>query len=180
MALSDREASALADMAAALRPEWNARSVRAYLAAKHRARAYQDLGLALAAVCLAEDAKTPAALELDWPWTVAAAARRQGGTPRVGPEQGAERCRVPGHEHEEARGCRLCAADRLAILPDEDDGPVCGLVHPTLPDVTCWATAAGHSLHRGVAWHGGLHVEIVSWRDPEPEPVETPEEVSAS
>jgi hypothetical protein len=177
MPLTGNELQRLADAAQALRPGWPARSVRAVLERTVRGRAFADTAVALAIVATDERIDTPAVLGEHGPWWTAAdrAGRRAETVPHIGPRPGSQQCQVYGHEREEAPVCRLCAADRLAVLPDEDEGPMCGAAHPTLTDVACWATAAGHRLHRGVAWHGGT-TQIVSWPVQD---VETPQEVSA-
>jgi hypothetical protein len=66
--INDNEMTRLADMASALRPDWPPRSVRAYLATNHRARAYQDLAVALAYVAADPGSATPARLSEHGPW----------------------------------------------------------------------------------------------------------------
>lgn len=112
---SDNELTRLADMAAALRPEWPARSVRAHLRAHHADRAYADLAVALAALATDPDTKTPARLAEHGHWWLATrflAGRSE--VPEVGPGRHQEPCARPGHEHEPQRTCRLCRAEDLA------------------------------------------------------------------
>jgi hypothetical protein len=111
-------------MAAKLRPEWPARSVRTYLEAKHADRAYADLAVALAVVCTDPTAETPARLEQHGPWwTATRVLAGTGRSPDVGPGRGQPRCGRPGHEHEHAEACRLCRAERLTGTTHEPQAP---------------------------------------------------------
>lgn len=112
--MDDRQLTRLADAAHALRPDWPARSVRAYLAGKHRDKAFADVAVALAVVATDPATTTPARLDEHGPWWTATRALMLGATPDVGPGRGVEACAYTGHEHEPARGCRLCRAEQLA------------------------------------------------------------------
>jgi hypothetical protein len=112
--MNDRELTRLADMGAALRPDWNARNLRAFFQNNLTARSFADSAVALAAIAADETQRTPRLLAEHGPWWTAAevAFRRTGATSRIGPDPDAERCRYAGHEHEEADRCRACAAER--------------------------------------------------------------------
>ncbi|HTY35380.1 hypothetical protein [Mycobacterium sp.] len=117
--LTDNELTRLADMAAALRPDWHARSVRAYLAkSAHARRAYADVALALCAVAVDPKADTPARLDQHGPWWALHRALTGSDVPDVGPGRGVQRCTKVGHEHEPATACRWCRSEAIAI-PDE-------------------------------------------------------------
>ena len=116
---TDNELTRLADSANALRPEWAARSVRAYLAAHHRDRAFADLATALAVLATDPTTETPARLGEHGPWWLAT--RRAQTVPDVGPGRGTPPCARPGHDHEPSHACRLCRAEALAGDPPERD-----------------------------------------------------------
>lgn len=119
---TDNELTRLAGMCAALRPDWNPRSIRAYLAAKHRDRAFTDLAVALAVLATDPETTTPGRLDEHGPWWIATRALMTGGVPEVGPGD-APRCNRPGHEHEAAAACRLCRAEQLTETPPERPAP---------------------------------------------------------
>jgi hypothetical protein len=113
--ITDNELSRLADMVQALRPEWPARTTRSFLARSMRNRTYADLMLALAAVCADPESTSPARVEQPGPWWQAAKANAgRSSVPEVGPGRGVTACDRVGHEHEAARNCRACRAERLA------------------------------------------------------------------
>ena len=121
---TDNELSRLADMAATLRPEWPARSVRTILARDHRDRAYADLAVALAALATDPATKTPARLAEHGHWWLATrhlAGRSE--VVEVGPGRGTPRCDQPGHEHETAHACRACRAEAIARPDHEEPTP---------------------------------------------------------
>src|SRR4051812_6426082 len=149
MPLTDNDLSRLADMAHALRPQWDPRSVRAWLASNLRNRAAGDVAVALAVVAMRSEIKTPAVMASSGPWWGAPAPRVGGLSPRVGPEPGEPRCRKPGHEHESARSCRLCRAESLdagtspaserAFAPDDAEAtkPIHAVLRATAREVLC-------------------------------------------
>lgn len=113
--ITDNELTRLADMVQALRPEWPSRTTRAFLARSMRNRAYADLCAALAVVCADPESTSPARVEQPGPWWQAAKANAgRSSVPEVGPGRGVAACDRVGHEHEAARNCRACRAERLA------------------------------------------------------------------
>jgi hypothetical protein len=123
---SDTELTRLADMATALRPDWPARSVRAYLATKHRQRAFADLAVALAVVACDPASETPARLdEPSGPWWRLTRLNTAAVTTFTPGPGGDPPCRRPGHEHERLSACRACRAEALAgDEPDAGGRPV--------------------------------------------------------
>jgi len=117
--LDDRELTRLADMAAALRPDWHPRSTTAYLRRSQRHRGYADVGLALAFVALDPASDTPARLEQPGPWWQATRLHAAP-PPPVGPGRGIPACRLPGHEHEPAHACRACRSERISSRKNEN------------------------------------------------------------
>lgn len=110
---STTEIARIAAAMNALRPAWRIDSLKSFLATHHEGRAYADLAIAGVWVALDEKTQTPALLNQHGPWWVAAGLSTTKGTPVVGP--GAEpRCDRDGHEHELARACRCCRAERIA------------------------------------------------------------------
>ncbi len=104
----------LAGAISKLRPEWSARSLKTYLEAKHADRAFADLAVALTMIAVDPTSTTPARIEGHGPWWLATrfnAGNSETQTPGPGREPACERV---GHEHELARNCRACAAERLA------------------------------------------------------------------
>lgn len=147
---TDTELTRLADMAHALRPDWHARSVRAWLATNVRTRAYRDVAVALAAIACDSTTTTPARLDESGPWWAAAVAAGGASTPLPGPGS-SKRCDRPGHEHEPAATCRACRAELVAVdgVPepvDEPPPPVerCGCGNPSrfLVDGRCFECRA--------------------------------------
>lgn len=124
--LTDNQLTRLADAAAALRPDWQARSVRAYLASKFRDRTFQDVATALAVVATDPGTDTPARLELQGPWWTATRALSgwRGASTDPGPGRGASGCPRPGHNYEPANACRWCRAEELAGDDHEEPGPL--------------------------------------------------------
>ena len=112
MPLSDTEVSRLADSIHAGRPDWNPRSLRAFIAAKMRGYAFADAFVALAVVAADPTSETPARVLEPGPWWTATRANRTDTTYRPGPD--GNPCTVPGHEHERSDRCRLCRAEDLA------------------------------------------------------------------
>ena len=113
---SNDELQRIAALANVLRPDWPMVSVLSMLQAKHTRRAYTELAVAMTIVACDPVSRTPARLNEMGPWWIAINGHS---TPSVGP--GAEpRCQRPGHEHELARACRCCRADRLAADDLED------------------------------------------------------------
>jgi hypothetical protein len=120
---NDNELARLAAMAAALRPDWNPRSVRHHLAAKHRDKAYADLAVALTVIAVDPTTMTPARLDEFGPWWIATRFNAgRGETPDIGPGRHEPRCQHPGHEHETAALCRLCRAETIAGTAPEAPG----------------------------------------------------------
>jgi hypothetical protein len=119
---TENELTRLAGMAAALRPDWHPRSVRAVLAGRHRDRAFADLAVALAVICSDPATTTPGRLDEHGPWWTATRALMTSSTPDVGPA-GRARCTKPGHEHQAAQGCPLCRAENLTDTPAERPAP---------------------------------------------------------
>lgn len=113
MPLTDTECSRIADAIAAARPDWPARSLRQFVAARLRDRTFADVLVALAVVAADPASETPARVLEPGPWWTATRANRPtDATYRPGPD--GTPCRVAGHEHERATGCRLCRAEQLA------------------------------------------------------------------
>lgn len=107
-----RQIDQLAHVLAIFRPDWNRASVATVLG-RMTDRPYTDLAVAAVSCALDPRTVTPARIVEYGPWWVAAYQAGRQATPSVGP--GAEpRCDVGGHEHELARACRCCAADRKA------------------------------------------------------------------
>jgi hypothetical protein len=133
--MDDRELTRLADIGAAARPDWNHRSLRTFLAANLASKAFADVAVALVIVAVQPENQTPRLLLDHGPWWQAAgtAFRRQTETPGPGAEPACDRA---GHEHELARNCRACAAERLADT-DADDAPMHAASAP--PDVVAVA-----------------------------------------
>jgi hypothetical protein len=149
VALSDREASVLADMTSALRPDWDGRRVRAWLVKSCRDRTFADLAFALVATCLDERAQTPAAALHVKAQRVAGAARRamSDTTLVTQREAGDDRCAVVGHETMPRVGCPSCAADAKAQADEEPEGP------PELhyaADLAATRTLCGRKIRRGM------------------------------
>ena len=138
--ITDNELSRLSDMAQALRPEWPARTTRAFLARSMRNRTYADLALALAAVCADPESTSPARVEQPGPWWQAAKANTgRSSVPEVGPGRGVPACDRVGHEHETAHNCRACRAEELA----ETEADVAPL-RPAPPPAEITAVAERH------------------------------------
>ncbi len=112
---TDHELQVVAAVVAAVRDDWPARSVLALLRREPtlRDRPYRHLAVAAVVVALDPATKTPKRLVEFGPWWQAAAVStaEATGTPGPGKEPPCERV---GHEHELARHCRACAAERLA------------------------------------------------------------------
>jgi hypothetical protein len=136
--MNDRELTRLADIAAAARPDWNHRSIRAFLAKNLATRAYADVAIAMMCVAMDEQNQTLRLLLEHGPWwqAVATATRQQTQTPGPGRESACDRV---GHEHELARNCRACAAERLAET-EIDATPM----QPAPPPVEITAVAERH------------------------------------
>lgn len=131
----------LAGAISKLRPEWSARSLKTYIEAKHADRAFADLAVALVMVAVDPASTTPARIEAHGPWWLATrfnVGNSETQTPGPGAEPACERV---GHEHEVARNCRACAAERLADT-DADTAPA--KAAPAPPDVV--AVANRHRL----------------------------------
>jgi len=99
---TDNELQRLAAMANSLRPEWPVRSLLTLLA-KHAARPYRDLAVALAWVATDPRTKTPARLAEAGPWWTATSMAEG-----VGPGQSSPMC--PEHPEQHAGHCRGCVA----------------------------------------------------------------------
>jgi hypothetical protein len=112
---SDHELQIVAAAVGILREDWPTRSVLAVLRREPslRDRPYRWLVVAAVVAALDPDTKTPKRLTEFGPWWQAAAVSTGEATqtPGPGPEPACERV---GHEHELARNCRACAAERLA------------------------------------------------------------------
>lgn len=115
--LTDEELTRLAKAAHTLRPDWPIASVRTHLADCHVHRDYADVAVALVAVAIDPDTRTPARLDRQGPWWGAARASAgwRGDTEvAAGPGEGVARCTKPGHEYEPAHACRWCRSEALA------------------------------------------------------------------
>ncbi len=123
MPLTDTEVSRLADSAAALRPDWPARSIRAYLSARMRDRAFADVAVALACVAADPASQTPARLDEAGPWWAATKANRPHDSTWTPGPGAAPACRRPGHERELASNCRACASEHLAAIEPAAPAP---------------------------------------------------------
>jgi hypothetical protein len=102
--ITDDQARALAQLVAALRPDWGVAGVRAALhTARHRGTAHE---LAVAAIrCTQGDARTPVVIAQDGPhWHTA------GTTPA---DHRFDRCTEPGHKSFPAWNCSACRAENL-------------------------------------------------------------------
>jgi len=129
---TDNELTRIAGMAAALRPDWNASSVRAYLGKHFREHTYQDLAVALAACATDPHTATPARVsEAGYWWKTTGVLAGRSEVPEVGPGRGVRHCDRARHEHEAHGTCRLCRAERLA--GDEPERPA-----PTVPARDGW------------------------------------------
>jgi hypothetical protein len=124
---TDAELTRLADAASGLRPDWPARSVRAYLARHHPSRSFADLAIALAVAAGDPRCQTPAVLDRPGAWW-AATRFAVGAASTQSPGPDGDPCGRPGHEHEPAASCRACAAERLA-----DDAPDLAPQRPVPP-----------------------------------------------
>lgn len=134
MPLTDTEASRIADAVERLRPDWPARSVRAFLVAKLRDRAFADVAVAITVVACDPASETPARVLEPGPWWMATRANRPGdATFTPGPGQD-EPCRRPGHERERAAHCRWCRAEDVAVPVD---APTTGPVPEPRPCTAC-------------------------------------------
>jgi hypothetical protein len=136
---SESEMRRLAGMVNKLRPEWRAQSVYSLLAEKHADRAFADLAVALAWVSADPASQTPARINDHGPWWLATrfnAGNSEVQLPGPGKEPACDRA---GHEHELARNCRACAAERLADT-DADDAPM----HAAPPPEAITAVANRH------------------------------------
>jgi hypothetical protein len=122
--LTEVQIERLAGMAAKLRPDWPARSVKTYLATRQAHRPFADLAVALAVIATDPSVDTPARLDQHGRWWVAAwhaNGARTDIAPTVGPGRDAERCPEFGHEHEAAHHCRACRADAIAAKPEGNE-----------------------------------------------------------
>jgi hypothetical protein len=129
----------LAGAISKLRPEWSARSLKTYIEAKHADRAFADLAVALTMVAVDPASTTPARIEGHGPWWLATrlnVGNSETQTPGPGREPACERV---GHEHELARNCRACAAERLAET-ELDTTPM----QPAPPSAEITAVAERH------------------------------------
>lgn len=115
MTLSRTEIERLAAAAHALRPDWPTRSLCTWLQTDHAGAAYRDVALALAWVACDPATQTPKRMNESGPWWAATTAGGEATRPAV-PRPTDPRCTVPGHEHELARACRACTADRMAAM----------------------------------------------------------------
>lgn len=119
MPLTDTEASRIADAIAAVRPDWPARSLRQFVAARLRDRAFADVLVALAVVAADPASETPARVLEPGPWWLATRANRPTDATFVPGPGDDPACPLPGHEHERQAACRLCRAEHLAAVVDE-------------------------------------------------------------
>jgi hypothetical protein len=107
-----------------LRPTWPSRSIRTYLEEHHADRAFADLAVALTVIACDPTSQSPARLGHHGPWWSATGfnvGHPLTQTPGPGPDTPCER---PGHEHEPARACRACRAERLHDdAPEPSPGP---------------------------------------------------------
>jgi hypothetical protein len=123
--VNDVEIQRLANAMNALRPDWKVSSLRTFLTNHFADRAYRDTAVAAAWIATDDKTNTPELLRQPGPWWNVGPAKPPGLVPRVGPEPGEERCQFAGHEHESARRCRLCAAERAAgDAPEPAAAPV--------------------------------------------------------
>lgn len=111
--MSRTEVERLAAAGNALRPDWPIRSLVTILR-RHEHRAYLDVAVALAWVATDPQTETPGRLDELGPWW-AATTRLTDPSRDAIPRRAEARCPQPGHEHERAARCRICAADAKAI-----------------------------------------------------------------
>jgi hypothetical protein len=105
----------IAAAANCFRPDWPVASLATYLAKSHASRPFEQLALAVMAIAVDPATKNPSRLAENGPWWKAAHTAATGGVPTETPGPGAEpACNRVGHEHELARHCRACAAERHA------------------------------------------------------------------
>lgn len=112
---TDHELQVVAAVVAAVRDDWPARSVLAMLRREStlRDRPFRHLAVAAVVVALDPATKTPKRLTEFGPWWQAAAVSTAEATSTPGPGKEPP-CERVGHEHELARNCRACAAERHA------------------------------------------------------------------
>ena len=122
MPLTETETSRIADAIAAIRPDWPARSLRAFVANKLRDRTYADALVALVVVAADPTTDTPARVLEHGPWWTATRTNHTTTTFTPGPGRSAA-CQRPGHEHEQANACRACRAEALAGHEHEQPPP---------------------------------------------------------
>ncbi len=100
--LTDTEATRLAEMATALRPDWPTASLRTHIRNHHATRTYRDLAVALAYIGTDAATRTPARLLEHGPWWQTTAEDR---TKPVGQPP-----RCPEHPPNPVTRCPECAA----------------------------------------------------------------------
>lgn len=105
---TDTELTRIADAINALRPDWPTRSVRAYLASKHRDRAYADLAVAMTAVATDPDSTTPARLDHDGRWWLLTSSRVAAAFVPSRPH-----CPIHPDELAGAKACPRCVAEAV-------------------------------------------------------------------
>lgn len=110
------ETERVAAMMNALRPDWRIVSLRTFLDVNHADRAYADLAIAAAVIATDPTTTTPELLNHHGRWWVAAQSAASTPAPFAASiSPGAPlRCGMPGHEHELAHACRICAGDAKA------------------------------------------------------------------
>ncbi|MCL2453756.1 MAG: hypothetical protein FWD18_00410 [Micrococcales bacterium] len=121
--LSTTEIDRLAAMANAVRPDWPIRSLRTGIATNHRARAYQDVAVAMAWIATDPATRTPGRLDEAGPWWDAAQAGSSGQEHgRSDPRS--PRCQVVGHGSYPVRNCGACRFESLDPSdPTPEPGP---------------------------------------------------------
>ena len=99
------ELERIAQMAGALRPDWNPRSVLTYLVNEQSHRAYRDLAVAMAYIAADVKTITPKRLSESGPWWITS-------KDAVEPIHFV-RCPKPGHTSFPAHNCGACRVDSL-------------------------------------------------------------------
>jgi hypothetical protein len=108
---SKTELERIAQMAGALRPDWNPRSVLTLLVNEHAHRAYRDLAVAMAYIATDPATHTPKRLSEAGPWWA---------TSKDAPEPiHYTRCPQPGHTSYPAHNCGACRSEALERTTQE-------------------------------------------------------------
>lgn len=113
MPLTDVEVSRLADAIHAARPDWPARSNRAFISAKMRGYAFADAFVALAVVAADPASETPARVLEPGPWWLATRANRPGGAT---PTPATPTCPIHPDQPPGSKACPDC--ERARVRPE--------------------------------------------------------------